>query len=165
MATPLFAAGAALALLARFCRRPPAAGRCAPPRAAERRGRARPRLKRRSRVARPSASPGRRRPDRRRRSFSPGGSSAARPTRPWRSRWSPPPRFWIAPMDPNGLAASLEGSRRRRAIRFAAAANAAAAVFSAFPGRPNGRSREPALWVLSTSCSPIRLRWPRPVPL
>jgi hypothetical protein len=66
-------------------------------------------------------------------------------------------------VDPNSLAASLT-ARAGEGDPVSAAAKAAALAFSAFPDAPTPPSEIFALWVYDMVIA-LRLRWPRPVPL
>jgi Protein of unknown function (DUF1403) len=163
---PLFAAGAALALLDAFLRAdPPAAGAL------------RSRLALQSaaasaKILRLNADEGALRDLR----FAVGDAlgPAANLLRLWRDLAGRPPgldpgrisdavaRLDLA-VDPNGLAASLKASAGE-GDPVSAAAKAAAMAFSAVPDAPAAPSEIFALWVFDITLA-IRLRWPRPVPL
>jgi Protein of unknown function (DUF1403) len=72
-------------------------------------------------------------------------------------------RLDLALPDPNGLAASLK-ARAGEGDPVSAAAKAAALAFCAFPDAPAPPSEIFSLWVFDITLA-IRLRWPRPVPL
>jgi hypothetical protein len=164
---PLFAAGAALALLDAFLRHdPPAAGAL----------RARLALKSAAasaKILRVNADEAALRDLR----FAIGedASPAARLLRLWRDLAGRPPsldpgrlrdaaaRLDLALLDPNDLASSLK-DRAGEGDPVSAAGKIAALVFSAFPDAPAAEAEILALWVFDLAIA-IRLRWARPLPL
>ena len=72
-------------------------------------------------------------------------------------------RLDLALPDPNGLASSLKHCAGE-GDPVSAAANAAAAAFSAVPDAPAAEAEILALWVFDFAIA-IRLRWARPLPL
>jgi hypothetical protein len=163
---PLFAAGAALALLDAFLRRdPPCAGAL----------RARLALQSATasaKILRLNADAAALRDLR----FAVGDdvSSAAKLLRLWRDLAARPPsldpgrlaaaaaRLDLA-VDPNGLASGLKASAGE-GDPVSAAAKAAAFAFSTFPDAPAAEAEILAHWVFDLALA-IRLRWPRPAPL
>ena len=72
-------------------------------------------------------------------------------------------RLDLAPPDQNGLASSLK-AWTGEGDPVSAAAKAAAFTFSAFPDAPTADAEILALWAFDLVLA-IRLRWPRPIPL
>jgi Protein of unknown function (DUF1403) len=164
---PVFAAGAALALLDAFLRRePPCAGAL------------RSRLALNSaavaaKILRLNADEGALRDLR----FAVGDElgPAAKLLRLWRDLATRPPsldagrlaaaaaRLDLALPDPNGLASSLKACAGE-GDPVSAAGKGAALVFSAFPDAPAAEAETFALWAFDLALA-TRLRWPRPLPL
>ena len=164
---PLFAAGAGLALLDAFLRRdPPGAGALRSRLALISAGAC-------AKLLRLNADEGALRDLR----FAVGAElgPAAKLLTLWRDLAGRPPalnpdrlrdvaaRLDLALPDPNGLASSLKHCAGE-GDPVSAAANAAAAAFSAVPDAPAAEAEILALWLFDLTIA-IRLRWPRPLPL